>query len=265
MGMHSWGTAQGLDRAPLAPLRLSHPANPPGQPTEAMASSSSAPAPHAWEEANYHPWEAAGYSDSDEEADPERDAVAASKLFLDELVGLYLESRASAQHLCTMCYWAVRGGMKGSLIAELALKPGQSSGNYQRHVDLVMGFDYVKEKSFPVSCPGRPRGSAFGRATHILPFRPPHEVLHDELVEDGSVLLKLQERLDDGALPPAYTEHPVVREADSPVVPVALYMEGVPYTKTDSVVGVWLENTVTKSRALLGLVRKSIACKCGCR
>eukprot|EP00969_Alexandrium_andersonii_P153658 6794654-Alexandrium_andersonii.AAC.1 len=98
-----------------------------------------------------------------------------------------------------------------------------------------------------------------------LPFRPPHELLHDELVEDGSVLLKLQEQVDEGLLPPAYAEHPVVREADSPVVPLAVYMDGVAYSQTDSAVGIWLVNLVSNARHMVGLVRKSITCKCGCR
>lgn len=46
---------------------------------------------------------------------------------------------------------------------------------------------------------------------------------------------------------------------------VSLYLDGVPYTNTDSVVGIWLINMVAGVRHMLGLVRKSITCRCGCR
>eukprot|EP00969_Alexandrium_andersonii_P208806 9222059-Alexandrium_andersonii.AAC.1 len=212
-----------------------------------------------------HSWEDVGYSDSSMDEDPERNPEAAATLFLDELVGLYLESRISAQHLCTLCWWARKAGMVGSLVEEYAVRPGQSGGNYQRHLDRVMGFDAVQNQMYPVACPVHPRGQAFGRKVEDIPFRPPHELLHDELVEDGSVLLKLQEQIDSGALPPANDAHPVVREADVPVVPLAVYMDGVAYSQTDSVVGVWLVNLVSNARHMVGLVRKSITCACGCR
>eukprot|EP00969_Alexandrium_andersonii_P071158 3141743-Alexandrium_andersonii.AAC.1 len=64
---------------------------------------------------------------------------------------------------------------------------------------------------------------------------------------------------------PSYTEHPGVKgRADQPL-PIALYMDGLPYTITDSVVGVWLQCLISKRRVLVAVVRKRLACRCGCR
>eukprot|EP00969_Alexandrium_andersonii_P269316 11903492-Alexandrium_andersonii.AAC.1 len=96
-----------------------------------MASSSSQFAPgNLWEEPGY----------SDDEAgvpDPYRDPAAAGEEFVEELLDLYLASQISAMHFCTLCWWANRGGIKGPA-SKYALRPGQSSGNYQRHLDRVL-------------------------------------------------------------------------------------------------------------------------------
>eukprot|EP00969_Alexandrium_andersonii_P136116 6022185-Alexandrium_andersonii.AAC.1 len=110
-----------------------------------MADSSLAGSSHAWEDV--------GYSDSSADQDPERHPEAAATQFLDELVGLYLESRLSARNFCVLCWWAHKAGMAGSLVGEYAMRPGQSSGNYQRHLDRTMGFDAVQNQMFPLSCP----------------------------------------------------------------------------------------------------------------
>ena len=49
------------------------------------------------------------------------------------------------------------------------------------------------------------------------------------------------------------------------MVPIAIYMDGVPYSLTDSVVGFWVVNLVTEARHLFMVVRKRFTCKCGCR
>ena len=79
----------------------------------------------------------------------------------------------------------------------------------------------------------------------------------------------LQEQLEtavaEGDLPPAYLVHPLVANADSLVLPFAIYMDGVSYSITDSVVAFWAYNLVTTRRHLICLARKKQVCKCGCR
>ena len=59
--------------------------------------------------------------------------------------------------------------------------------------------------------------------------------------------------------------HPVVLLHLYRAFPLALYLDGVPYTKLDGVIGFWIYNLVTNVRHLLGVIRKSKICRCGCR
>eukprot|EP00969_Alexandrium_andersonii_P313222 13838924-Alexandrium_andersonii.AAC.1 len=158
---------------------------------------------------------------------------------VDIIVSLYLESKASAKQLCELCFWAAKAGAAGALVQDYALKPGQSSGNYQRHVDLVMGWNRDLRDYYTVTCPGRPRSEAFGRHSMQVPFLPPHELLDAELEEDPSLLDRLEDCLE--TLPPVYHDNPVVRSAapDEKVIPLQLYLDGVPYSNGDSVVALW--------------------------
>eukprot|EP00969_Alexandrium_andersonii_P289345 12789634-Alexandrium_andersonii.AAC.1 len=164
-----------------------------------MASSSDHWGPSA------HPWERDDYGDtSEEELDPKEEAA---RELVNILAELYLESKIGARHLCEACYWAARAGVSGGMVEDYAVKPGQSSGNYQRHVSKAMGFDREERGHYIVATPGCPRGEAFGRHQLELPFRPPHELLQAELEADDSSFWRLQESLHAGRQPPAYLEH----------------------------------------------------------
>ena len=77
--------------------------------------------------------------------------------------------------------------------------------------------------------------------------------------------MKIQEAIDEKKFPPLYDSHPVVTQSAEPVLPVALYIDAVPYTLTDSVIGFWMINVLTGRRHLFLILRKRMVCKCGCR
>ena len=68
-----------------------------------------------------------------------------------------------------------------------------------------------------------------------------------------------------------YTDHPIVvgepadGSPEGPPLPGAIYLDGVPYSQTDGVIGVWLENLVNGKLYCFLLLRKKTLCKCGCR
>eukprot|EP00969_Alexandrium_andersonii_P272161 12028610-Alexandrium_andersonii.AAC.1 len=63
------------------------------------------------------------------------------------------------------------------------------------------------------------------------------------MVAEKSLDLKMNEAMSSGTLPEAYFQHPVVkRHGAGRVCPLALYCDDVPYSGTDSVLGVWIEN-----------------------
>ena len=49
------------------------------------------------------------------------------------------------------------------------------------------------------------------------------------------------------------------------VAAVGIYMDALPYSQVDSVLGVWAINLVTGARHVMMLLRKRMACACGCR
>ena len=95
----------------------------------------------------------------------------------------------------------------------------------------------------------------------------PHEAFCEMCAADNSLLQATREAVEDGTLPDAYTTHPVslANPGGPPAVPISLFIDGVPYSQTDGVVGVWLIEEVHGQRRLLAALRKPMTCNCGCR
>jgi len=101
---------------------------------------------------------------------------------------------------------------------------------------------------------------------HSIYGLPCHEQLSKDLDEDAPLRSKLAELLRDRSLPPVYYDHPVVRRhRGRPVLPLALYLDAVPWSQTDSVLGFWLVCLISGRRYLYAMLRKQHACRCGCK
>ena len=69
-------------------------------------------------------------------------------------------------------------------------------------------------------------------------------------------------------MPPSYFDHPIVKSAPDgePVLPLAIYFDGVSFTRTDQVLAFWVYNILTTSAHHCCIVlSKSEMCRCGCR
>ena len=219
---------------------------------------------HAWEDAPAipHLWEGSSDDDSDDDLDPLTNKTAAAAEMLESLFDLYYTSSISAQVFCVICFWAGKAGVPGEA-ARYGKRPGLASGHYQRHLDEVLGFKAEAAKLYEIDVAGH-RKADMSRTNFKLKVRIPYESIDDELKGDPAITVRLQEAIDNGDLPQSYFEHPVVLGTPDPVLPLALYMDGLPYSLTDSVVGVWLVNLITNSRSMVAVVRKRLVCKCGC-
>lgn len=215
---------------------------------------------HAWESEQDHAWEIG--SDDDAEPDPETDPGAASMMFVDLLLSLYMASQISAQHFGVLCYWATRAGIQH--VSEYSIGPGKPSGHYQRHLDRTLGFEHAKKHSYNLRMPGQLRGEA-SRTKICVPSKPPHEAAQEYLEQNPEAWVKLTEAIDQNELPPTYFNNPIVQSSDEAVMPWGLYMDSVPYSLVDSVLGCWLINIITGARIMLCLIRKRLVCQCGCR
>ena len=220
---------------------------------------------HDWEDAPViaHPWELPSDNDDDSESDDDHltNQLAAAREMMEILFDLYYTSSIYAEIFCIICFWAGLAGVKCAA-ATYGKRPG--TGHYQRHLDDVLGFAEDTANSYKIDVAGH-RKADMSRTDFKLMVRMPYENLDDELNSDPAITVKLQEAIDSRDLPPSYFDHPVVLGTPDPVLPCALYMDGLPYSLTDSVVGVWLVNLITNSRSMVALVRKRLVCKCGCQ
>ena len=218
-------------------------------------------ADHRWEEAEE---EAGPWGSEDVDTDPCSQEEAAAASFLEVLMDLYIASAISARVLCIICYWAWKAGVASQKVADLAKAPGLSTGHYSRHVKGVCNFKEKAGELYSLRAPGR-RKHDLARTTVELPVVPPHEALMREVEANPDMATRLQAAVASEALPPSYMEHPLVRTGSCSVLPLALYLDGVPYSLTDSVVGIWVYNLLTGLRHLVCVVRKRLCCTCGCR
>lgn len=211
------------------------------------------------------PWEQDGYLDSETDSEEELSpaAVAASG-FLDELLELYYKGIVSARSFCVLNHFASLAGIADERVRLYGKGPGSSSGNYQKHLDHVLGFADAKKKFYYIDTIGSVRGEP-DRVPITIPMKLPHLALAEDVADTPSMHLKLTEAIEANSLPPAYTRHPLVAGNPGPVYPLSLYMDGVAYSEVDTVTGVWLQSEVFGTRHILALVRKSSECQCGCR
>ena len=106
------------------------------------------------------------------------------------------------------------------------------------------------------------------RSTNFVPILPAHEQMEED--RDGleaSKLLLEQRKEKEGGLPPCYYDHPVVEAADpgEVVLPIATYIDAVPYSHTDGVIGWWVINLLDSRHYLCMVSRKRNMCQCGCK
>ena len=105
------------------------------------------------------------------------------------------------------------------------------------------------------------------RTTRTIPILPGHEQFVADMEEPNNPLPSMLQKMKDAdELPPSYYNHPVVQSTHCQAVyPLAIFLDGVPYSLTDGVVGFWLVSLVCGRRFLIGIVRKRNLCGCGCR
>ena len=104
------------------------------------------------------------------------------------------------------------------------------------------------------------------RTTRPFPCLPPQILLQDEIDAIPDYESRVRETV--AHYPPAYSSHPVVRRAAAcgeVVTPLALYIDGVGFTRRESIVGIYVINMITGVRHLCCSIKKHDICMCGCR
>ena len=223
---------------------------------------------HSWEMPERQ-WEAASggdsaESDSNEEFDYDSiDAKQAAGLLLDTIVDLKLSGHISAKKACILAFYACKAGVATSDdLRRLGLDPTHQSGAYSRRFDDICGHPQ-EEGYFYVDTPINARNEGL-RIKQALPTVPPHEHLVAHWLSNRETL---QAAMREKAMPRVYYKHPVVSSAPQGafVWPIALYLDGVRFTREDTVVGLWIVCLLTGKRFLSCILRKIDMCNCGCR
>eukprot|EP00971_Amphidinium_carterae_P327470 6458857-Amphidinium_carterae.1 len=136
--------------------------------------------------------------------------------------------------------------------------PDTPSGNYSRHLNsYIKKLDPSIPGEYVVPMPGFDRLENT-RVVHNLKVMVAHELLAAELhdYEAKSLLAKYEAEED----PPAYWSHPVKiasEHVDVPTIPVALFLDGVEYSRNESLVGVSMTNLLTGRKFVLATIRKN--------
>ena len=215
-----------------------------------------------------HPWDddsddsrSSASTDSEDDAPPSQRKAA--KLFVEYILSMYMVGMISAKTFCTICYYASLAGIEAA--SPYGRGPSKNTGRYQAYLDRVLGFKKYDRALYEIEIPGVGR-RGLSRVVHKMSVMNPHEALAEELRGDGGMI---EQRLDglaqSGGLPPCYYAHPVVQGNGCTTIPIAIYMDGVPYSQVDSVLGVWITNLISGQRHLVAVWRKKLSCRCGCR
>lgn len=226
---------------------------------------------HSWEQ-HRHSWERPrrpkppgdpewGGECSDSEEEPE---MTPGEQFVDFMLSLLMLRVLSSKQFCIAMYWAAKAGLDAA--AKYGKAPGdQSTGHYSRHLDPLLGFKVHNETLYETKVPGYSRND-LGRTVHKIPVYPPHENLAKDMDEETGFRTNLREQVQGGKMPPCYYDHPVVRSNPSELVaPIAVYLDFVPHSLVDSVLGIWVVNLLNDRRYLFACFRKSMVCRCGCK
>ena len=241
-----------------------------------MASISSAGS-FEWE----RPWEAGSFEARGSEdigTVPTWDAADAEPSFAidpgpeeagEELAGYLLElhykGTLSAKQTCCLAYWAFHAGASGP-VKDLKVKPSAGSGKFSDHLKRVTGVKEHDERVYTFTAPAYQKACA-SRTTLRFETCPLHESLAEEVAHTPTIAEEVRRKVEAHDWPPLYTHHPVVTSAPQgvPVVPYILYLDGAPYSTSDSLLGVFAYTVVTEVRHLVAAIRKRDLCKCGCR
>ena len=203
--------------------------------------------------------------DSESEHEDEPSPQAASQQLADLLIDLKFKGKLSAKNVCLICWYGRAAGLTGAA-ANFALRPHSPSGHYNRHIKAKLNLGAYVENVYDLAVPGFDRFDS-ERVDLTLPTLPPHESLAKELEDNPRLELALARSVVDQEWSDAYTSNEVVRSAGphERVYPLALYLDGVPFTKRDGLIGFFAYNLVSMKRHMLLTLRKSQLCRCGCQ
>ena len=221
------------------------------------------------------PWELRGYPEPDAVAGDDSDGgepsiedmtpEECSSEFMNLIVHLKLSGVISAKHACVLSYWAKGAGLCAPGSA-LALSPTHSGGAFSKHFDKVVGVGLNRREMFhELTVPVFERWS-FSRSTATVQANWVHLQLAEEVRSLPNFWDQVDSECRSAGWASRYDSHPLVRaHGRKKLIPLGVYVDGVPFLKRDSAIGFWFINLATGRRFLALALRKRQLCACGCR
>jgi len=214
---------------------------------------------------SWHAWEDTRASQNPDEDPYKLDEVESAAELAELLIDLKVSGCLSAKQCCVLAWWASRAGACG-MVKQLAQHPLTQSGKFSKHFDRVVGID-AKSAYYNLELPGHRRCDA-SRSVELVPTNPPHEALTEEVELVGIDRMQelLRAAIREDHLPPAYYDNDIVKENPPGTVhPCIIYVDAVPFTRTDGALGFYCYNLLTQARILCAVLRKTELCACGCK
>ena len=203
-------------------------------------------------------------SEEEERDEDDPDPIFAGQQLVELLLFLRMSNKLEANWVCMIAWWAAKAGGRGGL-EKLGKQPKTPSGHFQRHLDAFMEMDKEGERGGKLGVPLYARHCA-ERIVRPVAVSVPHEELNDELLADPAAFAQLREAQANNELPVCYWNHIGVKgKSAEGVFPCAIYIDGMPFRKKDSMVAFVVINLITMVRHVCGILRKSELCRCGCK
>ena len=208
------------------------------------------------------PWEAGAASDSESDSE-HAEGEEAGEALAQMLLHMVFAGKMSAKTACVIAWWASRAGAVG--IKDLAFRPSDpATGHYQRKIDSISGIDLRNHNRYLMTVPGTLRYDC-SRSTFELPIVLPHETVEIELANNPDLPRQLAEKIANADMPASYAQH-IVRQAHAgPVLPIAIFIDGVQFNKRTGMLAFYCYNLVSDVRHMLCVVRRNELCHCGCK
>jgi hypothetical protein len=203
-------------------------------------------------------WPEGDYSEAESDnAPPSRESL--EQQACDYLIALKREGVLSAKQLCSAMFYFELSGI--STCKKYALPPSlpkSQSGHYQRKLDSASNSHLEREKLYPVEVPGHAKHS-HKRIVHTVQTLPVQDQGLAAHVEDPRTIARFVELKSKG-VPPVFSSHALIQgPADLPdrgdPLPFVIFIDGLPYSIADSVIGFWFVCLSTGKRFLVGILR----------
>jgi len=178
-------------------------------------------------------------------------------------VCMFATGALDAKALCILMHYASCAGACG--VESLGMRPGLSTGNYAKHLKLVLGLGDEDEQIYEVEVPLKCKYSQSRELVKVPLISPQEAICKKWALPDA----ELKETYRDSDWCANFHEHPVVQAAGEGnkhlVAPLALYTDSTPYTKKNGFYGVFVVDLRFDTHYLVCTLIKSEFCDCGCR